>query len=106
MKNVIKLSPLTEASFYILLSLNNPKHGYGVIKEVEKLTNERLILAPGTLYGVLTTFTKNGLIEIVKEESVRKKKTYKITRLGLTLLEFEVNRINGMVQNAKEVLYG
>ena len=106
MKDVLKLSPLTEASFYILLSLKNSKHGYGVIKEVSDMTNERLVLAPGTLYGVLTSFTRNGIIEIIKEESFKKKKTYRITNQGLVLLGFETKRLNEMVKNAEEVLYG
>lgn len=102
-KNVYRFSPLTEASFYILLSLTNQKHGYGVIKEVEQMTEERLILAPGTLYGVLTTFTKNGLIEIVKEEKFKKKKTYVITQSGLDLLKYEIDRLTEMTRNAEEV---
>lgn len=101
---ILKFSPLTEASFYILLALNNPNHGYGIIKEIQELTNDRVVLAPGTLYGVLTSFVKNKLIEIEKEESSRKKKTYRITGKGLELLHYEVNRLNELVSNAKEVL--
>lgn len=101
-----KFSPLTEASFYILLALKEPNHGYGIIKKVEELTKARIILAPGTLYGVITTFLKNNLIVLDKVEGSKKKKTYKITEAGLDLLAFELKRIESMVEQAKEVLYG
>ncbi|MDF2513432.1 MAG: putative transcriptional regulator, partial [Herbinix sp.] len=43
--------PLTEALYYILLSVRKPNHGYGIIQEIESITNSRVILGPGTLYG-------------------------------------------------------
>ena len=45
---------LTDAFFYILLALRRPNHGYGVVQEVEQMTDGRLILGPGTLYGALS----------------------------------------------------
>ncbi len=52
---IVKHSPLTESSFYILLSLTKPLHGYGIIKEVEIMSNSRVKLAAGTLYGAQST---------------------------------------------------
>jgi DNA-binding PadR family transcriptional regulator len=102
--NIEKYSPLTEASFYILLSLHSPKHGYGIIKEVEDITNGRVILAPGTLYGVITTFLKNKLIVLDSVEGSKNKKTYKMSDLGKELLAYEVKRLEELVTNAREVL--
>lgn len=103
-KTVKKLTPLTEASFYVLLALNTPNHGYGVIKKVEELTSERLTLAAGTLYGIINTFLKFHLISLLEESGTRSKKTYQITPLGKELLGYEVQRLDELVRNAKEVL--
>ena len=46
-----RMQPLTDALFYVLLALRQPKHGYGIIQEVQELTNGRLVLGAGTLYG-------------------------------------------------------
>ena len=54
---------LTEAVFYILLSLDAPLHGYGIMQNVERLSGGRVRLAAGTLYGALTTLTERGWIE-------------------------------------------
>ena len=59
---------LTEAVFYILLSLDAPLHGYGIMQNVERLSGGRVRLAAGTLYGALTTLTERGWIEAVGEE--------------------------------------
>lgn len=48
-----KQTPLTEALFYILLSLRKPNHGYGIIQEVEGLTGGRVVLGPGTLLSLI-----------------------------------------------------
>lgn len=100
-----RLSPLTEASFYTLLALKESNHGYGVIKKVEELTKNRIKLAPGTLYGIITTFLKYKIIVLDKVEGSKNKKTYKLTQEGISLLQDEVKRIIDMVEHAKEVLY-
>ena len=53
---------LTEAVFYILLSLDTPLHGYGIMQNVEHLSGGRVRLAAGTLYGALATLTERGWI--------------------------------------------
>ena len=67
-KKLLKFSPLTESTFYILLSLNSPLHGYGIIKKVEGLTDKRLLLAAGTLYGAIKTLLDNKLIKLISED--------------------------------------
>ena len=102
---ISKLIPLTEATFYTLLVLKKPLHGYGIIKEVEVLTKGRMILAAGTLYGVVQNLLKYNLIELVNEDiKSRKKKEYRITELGIELLNLEVKRLEELMSNAKKVL--
>ena len=60
---------LTEAVFYILLSLDAPLHGYGIMQNVENLSGGRVRLAAGTLYGALATLTERGWIVSLGDES-------------------------------------
>lgn len=93
--------PMTETSFYILLCLKEPHHGYGIVQEVEGITNGEIRLAPGTMYGSLSKMEKDGLIEFVREEE--KRKLYQITDLGNEVLTLELRRIERLYRNAKEV---
>lgn len=94
--------PLTEAFFYILLALRRPNHGYGVIQEVEQLTDGRVVLGPGTLYGALQTMQKRAWIRIYSQDTEsRKKKEYVITELGRQAFEAERSRLEELLNNAK-----
>lgn len=69
-------NPLTEAVYYILLALRKPNHGYGIIQEVEQLTNGRVVLGAGTLYGAIQTLLKkSGLIFIGLIQSPEKRRS-------------------------------
>ncbi len=93
--------PLTEALFYILLSVRKPNHGYGIIQEVEKLTGGRVVLGPGTLYGAIQAMTAKGWIDIYSEEKTsRRKKEYLITDLGREVFRAERKRLEEMLGNA------
>lgn len=93
--------PLTEAIFYILLSVRKPNHGYGIIQEVEKLTEGRVILGPGTLYGAIQTMTARGWIRIYSAETdSRKKKEYVITETGMRIFAEEKKRLEELLANA------
>lgn len=93
--------PMTETAFYILLSLVSARHGYAIIEHVEKITNKRVTLGPGTLYGSLSKMNKDGLIEQIKAESNRK--IYGITSVGKTILDIEKKRIAELYKNSKGV---
>ena len=96
-----KDNPLTEAFFYILLSLRHPNHGYGLIRDVEELTNGRVCLGAGTLYGALQTMQKRGWIRVVSQETEsRKKKEYIITEAGKEVFETERARLAELLGNA------
>ena len=71
--------PLTEAVYYILLSLLEPLHGYGIIQNVEKLSGGRVRLAAGTLYGAINTLLEKGWIAALEGEADSRKKEYVIT---------------------------
>ena len=83
---------LTEAVFYILLSLDAPLHGYGIMQNVERLSGGRVRLAAGTLYGALTTLTERGWIEAVGEDEGRRKE-YRITPEGRAAVRAELARL-------------
>ncbi|MCR4793022.1 MAG: helix-turn-helix transcriptional regulator [Lachnospiraceae bacterium] len=95
---------LTEAVFYILLSLQKPLHGYGIIQNVEELSHGRVRLAPGTLYGALTTLTDKGWIEALPENTESRKKEYVLTASGRIVLKDEINRLSELVENGKRLL--
>lgn len=99
---VEKDNPLTEAFYYILLALRRPNHGYGIIQEVERWTNGRVVLGAGTLYGALQTMQKRNWIEIysVDTES-RKKKEYIITEAGKEAFNAEKQRLEELLKNAE-----
>ena len=103
-ESVEKSTSLTEALFYILLSVRKPNHGYGIIQEVERLTEGRVVLGPGTLYGAIQTMTAKGWIRIYSEETEsRKKKEYIITDLGRRIFEEERKRLEELLRNARRM---
>jgi len=89
--------PLTEATYYIMLTLTEPLHGYAVMQEVEKISEGTVRVGPGTLYGVFTTLEKEGLIVKVKEEDRRK--SYTLTSKGRAVLLSQVKRLEIMSRN-------
>ena len=99
---VEKDNPLTEAFYYILLALRKPNHGYGIIQEVERWTNGRVVLGAGTLYGALQTMQKRNWIEIYSiDTESRKKKEYIITEAGREVFKAEKQRLEELLKNAE-----
>lgn len=92
--------PMTETGFYILLCLQKPNHGYGIVQRVEAMTGGEIRLTPGTMYGSLSKMEKDGLIRFLREEE--KRKIYEITDLGREVLQLELKRINRLYRNAQE----
>ena len=95
---------LTEAVYYILLTLLRPRHGYGIMQMVEGLTGGRLRLAAGTLYGAISTMLDKGWITALPGESDSRKKEYRITEAGLTVLRGELERLEELTDNGKRLL--
>ena len=94
---------LTEAVYYILLSLQTPLHGYGIMQNVHALSNGRLNLAAGTLYGAITTLLERGLIQSAGIEDTRKKE-YCITQSGKKAVEQEIKRLTELLENGKKIM--
>jgi DNA-binding PadR family transcriptional regulator len=102
-----KISPMTEASFYILVSLAGPLHGYGIMHKVSEMSNGRLQLGPGTLYGALNNLQAFKLIEGVEDPgSPERRKLYRMTALGRSVAGYEIGRLEEMVRNGKRLLQG
>lgn len=95
-----KYVPMTETAFYILLSLTDPRHGYGIVKHVEKITDSRIQLGSGTVYGTLTKMQKDGIITVYADEY--RKTVYEITSLGKKLITAEIARLDELHVNAKK----
>jgi DNA-binding PadR family transcriptional regulator len=101
-KEIKKYLPLSEATYYILLALVKPLHGYGVMQKVESISNGTVSIGPGTLYGAFTTLEKEKLIVMVKEEERRK--SYILTPRGREVLKEQISRLKIMTRNGQAVL--
>lgn len=97
---------LTEAVYYILLSLLEPLHGYGIIQNVEQLSGGRVRLAAGTLYGAINTLLEKGWITALTGEADSRKKEYIITETGREMLRKELQRLTELLENGKRLLGG
>ena len=95
---------LTEAAYYILLSLYEPLHGYGIMQKVYQMSNGRVQLGAGTLYGALATLVERGWI--LEGAQYDRKKEYMITQWGHTAVLHEMIRLGELLANGQEVLQG
>jgi DNA-binding PadR family transcriptional regulator len=116
--SIAEMLPLREPTFYILLSLSQErKHGYAVLLEVEALSNGRVRLSTGTLYGALGRLLTQGLVERAGQDpedtledeldlpgSTRQRKYYQLTQFGRRVLEAEVARLQGLLSAARSRL--
>jgi DNA-binding PadR family transcriptional regulator len=101
--------PLREASFFILLSLAQaPRHGYGIMRSVTELSEGRLQLSTGTLYGALRRMLDSGWIERYGEKSEvvngRERKAYRITETGRKILNADIARMEELLSSARASL--
>jgi DNA-binding PadR family transcriptional regulator len=94
--------PMSETMFYILLSLREARHGYGIMQHVKELTRGRIVLGAGTVYSSLDKLAGDGLITPVAEEDRRK--IYVITPNGRSVLRAEAARIAELHQNSEGLL--
>ena len=103
MRDHVKGGALTEVTFYILLSLYTPKHGYAIMQFIEQTTKGRLELGAGTLYGALNTLQEKGWILPYGEQTGRKKE-YLITAEGKAAAEKELRRLLELTQAASQIV--
>ncbi|HLF91593.1 MAG TPA: PadR family transcriptional regulator [Anaerolineales bacterium] len=98
--------PLTEATYFILLSLApEPKHGYAIMKDVQELSHGRINFSTGTLYGAIKRLLEHNWIhrveESISDNNGQLRKAYALTELGRRILKAEVERLNALVQVAQ-----
>ena len=114
MNGMLSYLPLREPTFFILLNLSaGPKHGYAILKEVEALSDGRVRLSTGTLYGAIKRLLEDGWIRRVEDpqpnNTQRERKLYALTELGRRVLTAEIDRLRKLVdvaqiQTAEETL--
>ena len=109
-KNVDKFLPLSNAALHILLALGaEDRHGYGIMREVKRQSEGRYGLGPGTLYDNLQKLLEKGLVEESShkaEDDDPRRRYYKLTRVGRSVLMAEVARLEGIVREASAFLRG
>ncbi|GGE44795.1 PadR family transcriptional regulator [Pullulanibacillus camelliae] len=105
-KKIESFLPLTHTTYYILLALISPAHGYGIMQEVKAITHGEIALGPGTLYGALSKLTKQGLITKLEEFATNRRKYYTLTPLGRQVVKAEYERIKSLVENSSELIQG
>ena len=98
--------PLTEAVYYILLSLMEPMHGYGIMQNVETLSGGRVRLAAGTLYGAINTLLERGWITALPGTKDSRKNEYQITDLGKEAVAAEITRRLELLKNGRQIMGG
>ncbi|MGD6894587.1 PadR family transcriptional regulator [Bacillus infantis] len=91
--------PMTEAMYYVLLALMRPNHGYQLMQAITEVSNSRVNMGPGTLYGVLSRMQKDGLISLAENDGRRK--TYKITTDGEQALRVEYGRLKALIEDSR-----
>jgi DNA-binding PadR family transcriptional regulator len=92
--------PLTEPVLLILMSLAaQPRHGYALIKDIETLSNNRVRLSTGTLYGALRRLLEDLWIErFEQEDTSRDKQAYRLTPEGRRQLQLELERLKQLTR--------
>ncbi|HPE67723.1 MAG TPA: PadR family transcriptional regulator [Thermotogota bacterium] len=99
------LCPLTETTFFILLALTEPLHGYGIMQKVSEMSDGRVNLGPGTLYGALSKLEKLGAITFQGEDPENpRRKVYQVSEEGKQILQIETRRIAQMASVATGIL--
>ena len=101
-RGVEQYLPLSETTYYILLMLVEPLHGYGVMQKVEQVTDAKVTIGPGTLYGAFSTLEKEGLIAMVRRE--KRRKFYVLTDKGRAVLQSQIERLAMMAHDGQQVL--
>lgn len=97
---------LTEAVYYILLSLFEPMHGYGIMQNVKALSRGRVSMGAGTLYGAISTLAEKGWIKPYESTSDDRKKEYVITDTGKAMVLSELERLEELIQNGRQIAGG
>ncbi|WP_434793498.1 hypothetical protein TPDSL_32210 [Terrisporobacter petrolearius] len=99
-----KYEPLTESYYYILLCLyKGPNHGYGIMQDSMKFSDNRVKIGSGTMYTAVSKMIKKGWIRdsITVDDSDDRRRTYEITKEGTDILYGEIKRLKELLNSAK-----
>ncbi len=96
-----KYIPMTETTYYTLLSVIAPRHGYAIMQYVSELTKGRIVLGTGTLYTMVGRLVADGIIVQVPQGG---KKSYQITDTGVELLRVETERLGKQLVDGLSVM--
>ncbi|EJP6473164.1 PadR family transcriptional regulator [Clostridium sporogenes] len=102
-KDSIDIGELTDSAFYILSSVIEEKHGYLIMKDIEKFTNSEVTIGPASLYTTLKKLLAADLVTLNSDIN-KNKKVYKITNKGREMLIKEINRKKQMIKFAENFL--
>lgn len=97
-----KYIPMTETTYYTLLSVTVPRHGYAIMQYVSELTRGRIVLGTGTLYTMVGRLVTDDIIAAAPNEEG--KKAYHITETGMQLLRAETERLGKQLADGRSVL--
>lgn len=95
---------MTETTFLVLLAVYSPNHGYGIMQFIESITNGRVVLGAGTLYGAISALEKKKWIIPFGDEAESKKKQYVISELGKQKAEEELRRMTEVMKLASSII--
>jgi DNA-binding PadR family transcriptional regulator len=99
--------PLTPAEFHLLLALaDGDKHGYAIMKEVSRRTDNKVRLSAGTLYGLIRRLVGEGMIVETEERPVaalddERRRYYRLTHFGRQVAIAEAQRLEGVLELAR-----
>ena len=99
-----KILPLTETTNYILLALMEPGHGYLIMQRIEELSQSKVRMAAGTLYGAIENLVKLKYIKQIKSDDPRRK-VYIITEEGKEILKHQYQRLVNLVEVTDQRLF-
>ncbi len=97
---ITNTSALTETAYYILLSLQNQSHGYAIMQNISAITNGRIKMGAGTLYGALSALNGKKLIKECESDDPARRE-YVITDEGRKVLKKEIERLEELLNNAR-----
>ena len=101
------LLPLPTAVFHILIALaDRDRHGYSIMQDVAARTTGKVQLSAGTLYSSIRRMLEQGLIEVLTRSpdpssTDERRRYYRLTRFGRRVASAEVERLNGLVKQAR-----
>lgn len=93
---------LTETSLLILLGFCQNNYGYGVMQWIKEITNGRVILGMGTLYGAIDWMLEKDFLK--EEESSGRRKLYQLTEKGIQQIQLEIMRLEELIKITKDTI--